>query len=418
MNHNEKPIKDISYVSKINKIKILNLIREEGVISRSEIAKKIGLSLPTVSRLVDSLVQKEKLILEVGTRTTERGRPPNLVTFAGNQNFVVGVSIGRMHITGVLTNLNAEIRAEHRIPTDAQKGFASVVRRCADGIKELIRLADVSDENVLGVGVALGGLIDTRKSQVAYSATLNWKNKDFAGAVSEIVNKPVKLDHDARVMALGELAFGTGDRFQNCICVLLGYGIGASFVVDGKLFYGKCGMTGELGHIEAAGNQKIQCSCGNYGCLDTIASGRAIALQAQAEIAKSKSTLLHQLCKGDPSNISAETVASAAQQGDKLSRRILLDAADHIGIGLSSLVNLFNPEAIILGGSLVQAGDFLFERIRSVIEKRTLQQISNGIVIEPSKLGNRSRIMGAVALILDEVLNLNISIHSHYPDGL
>lgn len=417
MNNNELPIKDISYISNINKIKILNYIRDQGTLSRSEIAKRIGLSLPTVSRLVDSLVQKEKLLLEIGTRSTVRGRPPNLVTFAGNQNFVIGMSIGRMHITGILTNLNAEILAEHRIPTDANKGFQSVVRRSANGIDQLIQLAGVNRDNVLGVGIAVGGLIDTLNKQVAYSATMNWVNKDFAGAVSQVIDKPVKIDHDARVMALGELAFGLGNQIRNFICVLIGYGIGASFVVDGKPIYGKCGMTGELGHIVVADKKRIPCSCGNFGCLDTLASGRAIALQAQKEIAKSKSSLLHQLCEGDPMNISAETVALAAQQGDKLSRKILLNAADYIGIGLSALVNLYNPEAIILGGGLVQAGDFLFERIRSAIEKQTLRQISEGIIIQPSKLGNRCRIMGAVALILDEVLNLNIPIHSHFSEN-
>lgn len=405
------PIKDISYISKINKIKILDFIRNQGTTSRSEITKEIGLSLPTVSRLVDSLIQKERLINEVGTRSTSRGRPPNLVTFAGTENYVIGMSIARMHITFVLTNLNAEILAELRIPAEANKGFQSIVRRSANGINQLIKNAGVDRNNVLGVGIAVSGLIDTTQNLVAYSATMNWKNKDFAGELSKLIHKPIKMDHDARVMALGELSFGAGEQFHNFICVHMGYGIGASFIVDGKPFYGKCGMTGELGHIIVEPNHPVQCTCGNYGCLETLASGRAIAMQAQNEIHKSKYLL--QYCDGNPENITAETVAIAAREGDIHSQKILLKSAEYIGIGLATLVNLFNPEAIILGGGLVYAGDYLFNQIPTIIEKRTLPQISRNVIVQTSKLGNRCRIMGAVALILSEILNLNIPIHSN-----
>lgn len=408
--NNDQPIRDISYIGKINKIKILNLIREQGSISRSEIAKQIGLSLPTVSRLVDSLVQKERLVVDLGTRSSDRGRPPNMVCFAGDQNFVIGLSIGRIHISGVLTNLNAEVIADDRIPTDAVKGFSSVVNCSANLIRNLITKSGIRDENMLGVGIAIGGLIDVRRSRIVYSSTFGWEDVALAEALGDIIQKPVKLDHDARVMALGEMEFGEIVGIRDFVCVQLGYGIGSSFIIDRKPFYGKCGMTGELGHITVVKDSTRECSCGKKGCLEAYASGRAIAEKAQEEFIKS--SLLIDLCQNDINNVTAETVALAASQGDETCRKILLEAAEYIGIGLADMVNLFNPEAIILGGSLVQAGEFWIEQIRQVVTDRALGYIAKNVVIQPSRLGNRGRILGAVALILNEILNLNIPAYA------
>lgn len=411
MSNQDRPIKDVSYISKINKTRVLKLIRERRTLSRSDIAKEIGLSLPTVSRLVDSLVHSERLLRELGARSTARGRPPNLVSFAGDRNFVIGMSLGRVHISAVLTDLDANLIAEQRIPTDAQKGFRSVVRRSANLVRKLMSNSDVEPDCVLGVGVAVGGLVDAERNRVIYSATLGWENEDLGGALEEILERPVRVDHDARVMALGELSFGIGDRMRNFICVLAGYGIGASFIVDGRPFYGKQGMTGELGHLVVAEDSRIECSCGHRGCLDALASGRAIGLRAQQETATDQKGSLYRLCNRDPSRISAETVASAAQDGDPTARRILDEAAGYLGVGLVSLIHLYNPEAVVLGGGLTQIGDFFFERIQDVVKQRGMPQITDGLAIERATLGNKARIMGAVALVVDEILNLNLSVH-------
>jgi len=384
MVNQHKPIKDVSYISKVNKTRVLNLIREKRTLSRTDIANEIGLSLPTVSRLVESLVQNERLLQEAGVRSTDRGRPPNLVTFAGDRNFVIGMSLGRVHISAVLADLDAHVIAEQRIPTDAHKGFRSVVRRSANLVNRLIADSDVDPGSVLGVGAAVGGLVDAERNRVAYSATLNWEDEDLAGALEEMLDRPVRVDHDARVMALGELSFGIGDRVRNFLCVLAGYGIGASFIVDGRPFYGKRGMTGEFGHLVVAEKSRLRCSCGHYGCLDALASGRAIGLRAQEEAARKKKGALYELCQGDPSRISAETVALAAQEGDRAARRILDEAARYLGIGLVGLVHLYNPEAVVLAGGLIQMGDFFLDRIRAVVKERGMPQITEGLAIQPA----------------------------------
>ncbi|MBD3267887.1 ROK family protein [bacterium] len=408
----DKPIRELTYISKVNKIKILNLIRNEGTLSRSEIAKSIGLSLPTVSRLVDLLIQDDHLLVEVGTRNIERGRPPNLVTFAGDQNFVIGMSIGTVHITAVLTDLNAKIVAEKKIPTRADKGFHSIVKCSSELCMDLISSTEVDADHVLGLGVALTGMCDNQTNRVLYSANLGWKDRDFAGELQAILNKPVIVDNDARVMALGELAFGVKERFRDFICVFIGYGIGASFVVNQRLYSGKNGLTGEFGHMIVSNNSTIPCSCGNYGCLDTLASGRAISIQAREAYETSPSDILREICQDNPESISAVTVSDAARAGDSDCRAILDHAADYLGIGLSAIMNLFNPEAIVLGGGLIQGNDYLFERIGSAIKEKTLPQIAEGVEITSSELGERCRVMGAAALIINEILNLNIPAYS------
>ncbi len=162
--NSDQPITDITYVSKINKIRILNRIRNSQPISRTEIAKEMGLSLPTVSRLVDSLIHNEKLVIEIGKSTANLGRPPKLVEFAGSNHYVIGLSIGNTYISGILADLNAQIISEHRIPTSANHGYQKLIRRTANLIEQLIALSEVDEQQVLGVGLAVGGLIDTRRN--------------------------------------------------------------------------------------------------------------------------------------------------------------------------------------------------------------------------------------------------------------
>ncbi len=407
MNH-DHPITDITYVSKINKIKVLNLIRNKQAVSRTEIAKEMGLSLPTVSRLVDSLIQNEKLVQELGKMTSSLGRPPTLVKFAGENNFVIGLSIGNTYISGILADLNAQIIATHRIHTSANHGFKKLVRRTAGLIDKLIELSDVNEKQVFGVGIAIGGLIDVRRNLLAYSAAFNWEDKNIAGELEALVNKPVYFDHTARVMALGELWYGIGYKIKNFIYVLLGYGIGAALIMDSLPYYGTQGMTGEFGHITLEKDSQIQCTCGNFGCLEALASGYGIATLAQANLNQNKQSILYKRFSNDIPNLTVKEIAEAADQGDEFSKRILLEAANYIGIGVASLINLHNPQAIILGGGLTRIGDYFFDEIKKTAQKRSLHRLSRNVLIQPASLGDKSKVMGAVALILNEVLNLNI----------
>lgn len=397
------PITDISYVSKINKSKILALIRSRDVISRAEIGKEMGLSLPTVSRLVDSLIHHEKLVLEVGTATPSRGRPPQLVKFAGDANYVIGLTIGPKYVYALLSNLNAHIITDLKIPTQAEDGVEALVKRIAGAIDDMNRQSGVSISNVLGVGIGIGGLIDTKRNLIAYTSAFGWENVDLAGELSRYLDIPIKFDNVARVMALGELWYGIGQSVKDFLSIYIGHGIGMCAVINGKPHYGSTGMTGELGHCT------FEMSNGGSLFLEEAAGGRGIARVAKERLSEYPDSLLHQYCEGHPDTITAETVALAANRGDELSIDIYARASKYLGAAVANLIHLYNPQAVIIGGGVAQAGDFFIEGIKKSVKERALPRLAEDVIIQSAYHGARTKEMGAVALILNEVLSLEIS---------
>ncbi len=405
----KESITDTTFVSKINKIKILNAVRDNGGgTTRPEIARQLGLSLPTVTRLVESLIQHEKLIREKGSGEVERGRPPKLLEFSGDNHYVVGLSIGANRISGILTDLNARILTQKEIPARPARGYRALIRAVARLILDLIRDSGIGDADLLGVGIAIGGLIDKRRNVIQYSAAFDWEDKDLAGDLHELIHKPIRFDHTARVMALGELCYGIGRRIENFVCVLWGYGIGAAFIQEGKPFFGARGMAGEFGHIPVEPHGAVQCQCGNYGCLEALASGWGIANAAQAHLHKEPRGLLVQLCEKKPERVTARLVAQAAAQGDEWCRQILDRACDYMGMGLATLINLQNPQAIILGGGIMRSENLVLDRVKQTTLQYSLRHLKEDILIQTVHLGDHGKTMGAVSLILNEVLNLNI----------
>jgi predicted NBD/HSP70 family sugar kinase len=208
-------------------------------------------------------------------------------------------------------------------------------------------------------------------------------------------------------MALGELWYGVGRKYKYFCVVNIGYGIGAGIVIDGKPLYGPYGMAGEFGHMTMEKDSPIKCECGNYGCLEALASGHAIADRAIEEIKNGKNnSLLSEKVNGDLSAINAKLVAEAARLGDELSQRIFNDAVEHLGSAIASMINLISPQIILIGGGVAQAEDLIFDKIRKIAEERTINTRSRNVIINPVTFGDYAATKGAVALILNEVLKL------------
>jgi glucokinase-like ROK family protein len=411
------PTGSSQYINKLNKIKILNIIHDKGQISRAEAAKVSGISAPTVTRIVDSLIQ-EGLVKEVGAGVSSGGRRPTLLEFSGLDNFVIGIDLGTTHIYGVLANLKAEIVKEIKCDTIIEEGFANIMDRTGDIICELRKHPQVQGKKIFGVGLAVAGLINRRKNIVEFSPDYHWKDADIVKTLSNRCELPVIFDNVTRVMALGELWYGIGEKIKNFIVINIGYGIGSGIIINGRPLYGTKGMAGEFGHITLEKESRVRCECGNYGCLEALASGHAIALTAQRGLKSGKKSLLVELSKGKSSQITCKMVAEAALASDPLAASIFKKAAEYIGIGAAGLINLFNPEALVIGGGVAQAGDLLFDSVKEVIEKRSMATMSRDIMIQPVKFGMDAAVMGSVALILNEVLHLSYPSHEQEPDKL
>ena len=395
-----------SFINRLNKVNVLNCIYEGGIISRADIVKQLSLSAPTVTRIVKSLVENECLVNEVGAGDSTGGRPPHLVQFAGADKYIVGIDLGTTHIYGILANLNAEIISEINVPSSVDAGFHGIMEKTRTVIKELIAEIHGCQDKVLGVGIAVAGLVNKENRIVEFSPDFHWTDVDVAGEIKKSFDIHVVCDNVTRVTALSELWFGSGRQYQDFIVVNIGYGIGAGIIIDGKPLYGAKGMAGEFGHVTLDMDSDILCECGNYGCLEALASGRGIALAGQRAVKEGAKSRMLELCGNDISRISADVVVKAAKLGDETAREIFDHATRYIGIGIAGLINLFNPQAVFIGGGVTGAGDLFFEPVRNVVKKRALPRMAENIPVLPATFKTNATVMGAVSLILNDVLYL------------
>ncbi|TFH05131.1 MAG: ROK family transcriptional regulator, partial [Spirochaetales bacterium] len=276
---------DATFINTTNKIKVLDIIRNSDFVSRAELVKRSHLSAPTITRIVDSLINQEKMVEEVGTGTSEGGRPPSLIRFSGSDKYVIGIDLGTTHIDGIVANLDAEVVTEMRIPTFVESGYHEVIGRTALLIRDLVDRSGVPAEKILGVGMAVAGLVDRKRKIVEFSPDFGWHQVDIISDLRVEVPYPIVFDNVTRVMALGELHYGHGHQYESFICINVGYGIGAGVISEGKPFYGAHGMSGEFGHTVVDPYSDARCLCGNTGCLEALASGRGISMAAQRSLA-------------------------------------------------------------------------------------------------------------------------------------
>ena len=394
------------YINRLNKVKVLKIIRTAETLSRADIAKISGLSAPTVSRIIEDLLA-DGLVREVGEGESQGGRPPTLLKFSDRKNFIIGIDLGTTNIYGVLSDFDAKIIAEVKAQNHIEEGFAGVMKRTADVVGQLIAEPSVPNKRIYGIGMAVAGLINRKRNIVEFSPDFHWHNVDVVASLAGVHPYPTIIDNVTRVMALGEMWYGLGKRFKNLICVNVGYGIGAGIIINGKPLYGPLGLAGEFGHITLEKDSQVQCDCGNFGCLEALASGNAIAKAACVRLLEGARSLMLDACGGDPTKVTAENVAAAAKQGDPLAWEIFDRAVEYLGIGIAGLVNLFSPEAIVIGGGVAQAGDILFEKVRKTVNARSLKKISTEVLLKPATFELKAAVMGAVSLILNEVINLN-----------
>jgi len=224
-----------SPISRINKSRVLNLIRREKEISRADIVKHTGISAPTVTRIVDSLLNNEKLIEEVGTGEAHVGRPPLMVRFLGEENYVVGIDWGKTHIYGILANLNGKVLHELDIPSEVDNNFLSDLAKVSNLIHYIIEHSKVDSEKIIGIGIAAAGYIDKHTGEVAYFPNFNWNHANIKPSLEKEFGVPIKVDNVARVNALGELMYGHDHTYRDFIYINVGYGIGSGIIMDGNL---------------------------------------------------------------------------------------------------------------------------------------------------------------------------------------
>lgn len=308
----------------------------------------------------------------------------------------IGIDVGGTNVKIALVDNQGSILYSNSVPTRAEMGYEYTVNNIKQAIKDLINESKCTD--IEGIGFDFPGQIDYKNGIVRLAPNIpGWVNIPIAQIIEDEFKIPTKIDNDVHCAALGELKFGAGKDCENFICMTVGTGIGSGIVINGKLVRGASNAAGELGHIKLEMNGGPLCGCGDYGCLEAFASGPSIVKMAEEYIMGGKSTKFREMANGNP--ITPFIVSEAAKQGDPVAKRIFTIMGEYIGYGLTSVVNLLNPEKIIIGGGVADAGDILLNPIRETIKKRAMSVAASAVEIVPAQLGNSAGVIGASLLI-------------------
>jgi glucokinase-like ROK family protein len=386
-----------------NKHVALDMIRfTPGGISRAEMAQRMDLSRAAMTAIVNDLLESNA-VRETEARNRQSGRPPIILEINAKRGYVIGIDMGATHLGIVLADFSAHVLDEVEIPSIIADGPEICVRRADEQVRTLLGKNNLTLNDILAIGIGVPGPIASESGTVFAPPIMpGWDGFPIQTALEEKWRLPVALNNDAELGALGEWAYGVGRGENYLAYIKVGTGVGSGLLLNGQIYRGATGSAGEIGHLTIEENGPI-CACGNTGCLESVAGGRAIAQQAQAAVRAGRRTLLSGM--GSVETLSARDVASAARRGDLVAQQIITRAGNYLGIAIAGLVNLVNPRLVVVGGGVAQIGDLLLQPIRDTVGRRSLQASARTVKINTAILHRRSSSMGAI------VQALTIALH-------
>ena len=310
----------------------------------------------------------------------------------------IGIDVGGTNVKLALVDDKGSIIYSNSVPTRAEMGYEYTVNNIKQAIYDLMKETRLSTKDIEGIGFGFPGQVDYKAGIVRNAPNIpGWVEVPIAKLIEDEFKIPTRVDNDVRCAALGELNYGAGKGCENLICITVGTGIGSGLIINGKLVRGASNAAGEIGHIKLQMHDGPICGCGDTGCLEAFASGPSIVAMAEDYIKGGKSTKFREMAGG--SDISPYVVAQAAKAGDPVAIRIFTIMGEYIGIGLASVVNLLNPEKIIIGGGVADAGDLLLEPLKSTLKSRAMKIAGAAAEVVPAQLGNTAGVIGASLLI-------------------
>ena len=317
------------------------------------------------------------------------------------KQYLIGVDLGGTNIVaGALPEDGSEVIALRTEPTQADQGADAVVDRIVrvvdTVIAETIASTGAKRHEFVGIGVGAPGPLDREKGIVVTTPNLGWTNFPLRDVIGEQTGLPARIDNDANCATLGEWWLGAARGGRNVVGMTIGTGIGGGLILDGRLYHGSSDVAGEIGHttIDVTGRR---CKCGNYGCLEAYASGPSIAERAREALVSADDSLLVRMAGGDLGNITAATVYEASKLGDEVALEVVRETARLLGAGVANLLNIFNPDVVVIAGGVTQAGDSLFEPLRREVRKRAFKPAVDACRIVPGELPGSAGVVGAVA---------------------
>ena len=321
--------------------------------------------------------------------TADKLQPVIAVDFGGTKTIVAAVLP------------DSKIVSRRFYLTRAEEGAREVIKRLVSAVSDSIVQVKSKGMAPAGIGIGVAGVLDITRGTVTTSPNLpGWRNVPIKEIMAARSGLNTFLINDASAAALGEYCFGAGQGRSNMLYITVSTGIGGGIIINGELYSGASGCAGEWGHMTLEPNGP-QCHCGNFGCLEALAAGWAITREAVTRMEKGESSSIAELVDGRADSITAEVVANAARKGDRLACEIVAKAANYLGIGLANLVNIFNPELIVIGGGLSKMGNMLLKPAKQVIKERAFRLPARTVRIVRARLGSNAGIIGVAAYVFN-----------------
>lgn len=401
---NDENISGVAYKNIHVKKNIISYFSHNGNCTIADLCKELNLSTPKITNLVSELI-KDGLIRDLGKISSTGGRRPNIYGLVADSFFFLGVDVKQNHINIGLSNLQKNLvsikeKVAYRL-TNEQSSLNDLI----DHIKSFLKNINIGKEKILGLGINLSGRINY---STGYSYSFfHFNEEPLAKIVEKELGIKTFLENDSRAMAYGEFNAGTVKEEKNVIFLNMDYGLGMGVMINSQLYYGKSGFAGEFGHIPIFDNEII-CNCGKKGCLETEASGKALIRMFKEKVESgSSSSIVNTNKEKGLENIQLEDIIKAAKKDDVLSIELIASIGEKLGRGIALLINIFNPELVILGGRLADTGEYIRLPIKSAINKYSLSLVNSDTQLKTSSLGERAGVIGACLLVRNRLLNID-----------
>lgn len=389
---------DRKLMREINNMQVLQQIRIGGLISRPELAEQTGLSLSTISNIVTELLEN-KLVREVGEGDSSGGRRPSLLDINETARYVFGVKIGPEKVWISLFDLRSRPIDTEELSFLKNVSPEMLFVQIAEAIDRLRRKHKLSKRLILGSGVSTSGLIDSDTGTCVYSPILGWENVPVQERLAKLTKMDVIVENDVNAFAYGTLLLDTNSHSKNMICITTGPGVGAGVILERRLFRGSRGGAGEFGHMSIDRYGPL-CQCGRKGCLDVLASDQFLISRAQELIASSTSAILQGI--SEERKLSPESIFFAAQVGDESAIEMYRELGENLGFGVANLINLFNPDKIVIGGEGAVATKFFIDSLRKTATQYAFPHLGDHVEIVVGDGSEDVWLQGTAALVIEK----------------
>lgn len=375
---------DKQIIAEYNRGCVLELVAKKGPINRSEIARQLKLSIPTIMKIADEF-SAAGIFRITGKGESAGGKRPELYEVVRDAYSCIGVDVGRSKINILLVDLLGGVVDRHITDTIGLKRPEEFVEVINNVVEEIIQTNKVQMEKLIGIGIGIPGIIDKTNGMVLYSPDFDWENIDILTPIHNKFKKQVAIENSNRTMALGEQWIGAGANANNIFCINVGHGIGAAILDRDKIYTGSSGSSGEFGHTVMIKDGPV-CDCGNRGCLEAVASGNAIAKKMGKREAKEVFDLM--------------------RQGNTEAAGIIKEAMEYLGIGIAGAINLLDPDMCILSGGVIKSYDLFQEDLINCIKAHQMKFVGRNVKIRVGELGENASAIGAANLLLKRFRDL------------